>query len=284
MKNYLKHISLVLSILFIGFSAVAQNSEKKIKKEKLRDKFTFERLSDGSAILNAYMFKKGSAGWEAVSGIELNFSVEDKDTITDLGSVLTDNDGNATIHIASDYHIPFDSTGVTKFYFEFKGNKELKKADGDLKLEYAKLRIDLVDGEKRAVIATVTDINNEPIKKKKVGIYVKRMHSLLPIGEEKTDKKGSVKLSFPDDIPGDYQGNLEIVAKIQKDKKIGDHTVSKLVDWGVKNTYVVSEDEKNLWTASAPTWMLILVFSIFAIVGVFLVIALKEVYLMSKDA
>jgi hypothetical protein len=280
MNNLIRKISFTLAALVFALSSIS--AQDKVKKEKVRNKFTYEKQNDGSAILNAYIFKKGANGWDAVSGIDLNFSVKGDETVK-IGNVTTDKDGNATFTIDKDFKIPFDSTGQVTFNFKFKGNDSLKSASGKLKLISANLSLILNEGDMKAVMAKVTDINGNPLEKVKIAIGVQRMHSILPLAEERTDSTGIISIDFPTDIPGDYQGNLEIVAQIEKDRKYGSHISKKTIDWGVKNTYVVSEDEKNLWTSSAPPWMLFLVFTVFAVVGFFFLYAMKEVYLMTKD-
>ena len=47
------------------------------------------------------------------------------------------------------------------------------------------------------------------------------MFSLLPIGELTLDDAGTATMEFPSDLPGDKEGNLVIIAKIEENATFG---------------------------------------------------------------
>ena len=117
----------------------------------------------------------------------------------------------------------------------------------------------------------------------KVGVYVKRYFGLLPLfdGALYTDSEGSVSLSFPDGIPGDEEGNVTIIAKIE-DSGFNPVQMEQIVNWGTteplddwKDTW---ENKRALWRTNdmAPLWV---IFSFLGItlgvwIGIFYVLLL----------
>jgi len=86
----------------------------------------------------------------------------------------------------------------------------------------------------RTCTAMVT-AGDKPVEEAEVQFYVERMFSLLPIGRgEETDENGEAVQEFPYDLPGDKDGNLHIVAKIEDHDIYGTVEGSADVKWGAK--------------------------------------------------
>lgn len=126
------------------------------------------------------------------------------------------------------------------------------------------------DGVK-TLIATATDKEGLPIEDLELYFYVKRTFSLLPIGDpfNSTDENGIIEIEFANDLPGDTEGNLEIVIKLIESDLYNDQTVEVIKDWGIP---IVIEDPKSekrsLWSAAAnaPLSLIVLITSMIAAV------------------
>ncbi|MDP4261766.1 MAG: hypothetical protein Q8941_04485 [Bacteroidota bacterium] len=71
------------------------------------------------------------------------------------------------------------------------------------------------------------------VKGTEVHLYVKRSFSLLPVGKVvETDENGEANIDVPMDLPGDKNGMLVIIAKIEKDETYGDAETQSEVKWG----------------------------------------------------
>lgn len=280
-RIFLRKITFVLSIFMLSSTLLLSQSKKAISPKK---KFVYEKLEDGTKILSAYIFYKGSNGWLPLEGIAVKFSAKNDSIDTKLGTIETNKEGYAILHIEKGFNIPMNEDGKTSYLFSSVANDSVKSVKSSLKMIDSNLALDFnKTDEENIVRVTATDINGEPIAKIKVSVYIKRMHSLYPIGKEKTDANGQITVESPKDIPGNTEGIINIVAKVEKDRKHGNLIVSKDIDWGVPNTYSVSEDERNLWSQSSPLWLNIAVFITFALIIVFFILAIKNVILMSKD-
>ena len=106
----------------------------------------------------------------------------------------------------------------------------------------------------KTIIATVVDQSGLPIEELDLYFYVTRTFSLLPIGDvfNTTDENGLVEVEFPNDLPGDAEGNVEIVVKIIESDLYPDLTLNVKKNWGLPTTQLEqSEEKRSLWAAAA---------------------------------
>jgi hypothetical protein len=116
------------------------------------------------------------------------------------------------------------------------------------------------DEKSKNIISTILDkadgknvpVNNVPVK-----LFVKRTFGNLPIGQANTNEYGKAYIKFPENVPGDTAGNLNLVAiagtsgkqiQVEQTEKIGVAVnPSKLLD------------ERAWWNvrSMAPIWLII---------------------------
>ncbi|WP_242117196.1 hypothetical protein [Aestuariivivens sediminicola] len=130
------------------------------------------------------------------------------------------------------------------------------------------------DGSK-TIIATAQDMSGEPIEDLELYFYVKRSFSNLPIGDifNSTDETGVIKIEFPNDLPGDSEGNVTILVKLMDSDLYEDQTIETIKNWGIPSPSPDRLDEKrSLWAAAAnaPITLIViisaLIFSIWFII------------------
>ena len=83
------------------------------------------------------------------------------------------------------------------------------------------------------------------------------MFSLLPVTDGIFGDDGTLKIEFPSDIPGDLDGNLTIVAKLDEHPTFSNVEKRATSKWGVQSRYQEPTTHRALWTKGAPTWMII---------------------------
>jgi hypothetical protein len=115
--------------------------------------------------------------------------------------------------------------------------------------------------------ATVTS-NGLAVAGPEVHLYVKRMYSLLPIGKvAAADSQGVVKFNFPMDLPGDKNGMLTVIAKIEKDDNYGNAETQAEVKWGVSPTNEsYNWNDRSLSASREKAPMLLVIASVVIIV------------------
>ena len=134
----------------------------------------------------------------------------------------------------------------------FIGNPNMYAQDDTMENATVSLSFSAKDDVK-TIIATATDQTGLPIEELDLYFYVKRTFSLLPIGDSfnTTDENGVVEVKFPDDLPGDTSGNVEIVVKIIESDLYNDLSVNVTKNWGIPVRLDQSEEKRSLWAAAA---------------------------------
>lgn len=113
----------------------------------------------------------------------------------------------------------------------------------DEKVAVIKLSFDQNDSMRICKGTVTTD--NTPVVGTEVHFYVQRMYSLLPIGKAiETDENGDAIAEFPLDLPGDKNGNIIVVAKIEDDETYGNVENQTEVKWGV-----LVNEENDVWSS-----------------------------------
>ncbi len=154
---------------------------------------------------------------------------------------------------------------------------------------FIKLDIWEEDG-KRNITATAYDFEGDSIGAPIEGIdlyfFVQRTFSLLPIGDRfnTTDENGRVIVEFPSDLPGDRNGDVTVIVKIEEADDYSDTEVSKVVNWGIPQVIDQSESKRTLWAASAnaPISLMILTNSLILIAWGLIFYIIFKIYHISK--
>ena len=141
------------------------------------------------------------------------------------------------------------------------------------------------DGVKK-ITALAVEEDGTPIEDLELSFYVERTFSLLPIGGffNTTDENGEVAIDFPNDLPGDSEGNVTLVVKILESDLYNDLTVDASKSWGVKTIIDESEEERSLWAASANAPIPLVLATSGMILGVWIVFwfIISELFKISK--
>lgn len=106
----------------------------------------------------------------------------------------------------------------------------------------------------KTITALVKDQEGLPIEELDLFFYVQRTFSLLPIGDafNTTDENGVVVVEFPTDLPGDTEGNVEIVVKIIESDIYNDLSLETIKNWGIPTIQPDQlEEKRSLWAAAA---------------------------------
>jgi|GEM_PF-1321089 len=112
--------------------------------------------------------------------------------------------------------------------------------------------------------------DNKPVKGPEIHLYVKRMFGMLPVGKAvATDTLGEALINFPMDLPGDKDGIINMVVKIEKDEIYGSVEVEGSAKWGSKPKGELSEwGARSLSASREKAPMTLVVVSIGLIIGV----------------
>jgi hypothetical protein len=83
------------------------------------------------------------------------------------------------------------------------------------------------------------------------------MFSNLKIGEGTTDESGEAIVEIPNNLAGDANGNILLVASLTENEVYGNLEASATQQWGVPVSDVVKQLPRALWSPHPPVWMLV---------------------------
>jgi len=254
MKIY-RNISLLIALL-VTFN-FSYSQDKAISPSLQLQYF---KNNENQRSLKANLFYTIKRVDKPLAGMEISF-YGDLDKKVLLGSVQTNEKGIAIFQISDDAKLPVDSENSWNFFSEYLGNDSIDMASSELPIKDVNLDMELtlVDSVKTVNINANTVEKGKviPVEGETVNLFVARMFSLLPAGEETLDENGSTSVEFPTDIPGDKEGFLTVIAKFNDHPTFGNVEKKSTVQWGVPAVHQAHLTHRALWTKGAPTWMIV---------------------------
>ena len=143
------------------------------------------------------------------------------------------------------------------------------------------------DNDTKIITTKAIDQSGVPIEDLELYYFVKRTFSLLPIGDpfNSTDENGIIEVEFPNDLPGDPEGNVIIVVKILESDLYNDQTLEVSKNWGIPTVLEDPEAEKrSLWAAAAnaPISLIFIVCSMIIAVWYIIFYIIFKLYKISR--
>ncbi len=110
------------------------------------------------------------------------------------------------------------------------------------------------------LLEVLEDGAKKPVADAKVGVYVKRYFGFLPVSDNTlyTDKDGDLKVTLPEGIPGDEEGKLSIVVKLE-DSEFNAVEAEQEIAWGTVLPASNWDSYRALWRTNefAPWWIIL---------------------------
>ena len=112
------------------------------------------------------------------------------------------------------------------------------------------LEADALQGSKRIKMRVLgyKSGNNYPLEGVAIGVYTPRMFGVLQIGPiAETDEYGFAFVDYPDGLPGDEEGMLELTIKLEDDDIYGNVSRIEIMKAGVPANPVNVLEGRHLW-------------------------------------
>ena len=217
-----------------------------------------------------------------VSFVQVNDTAEKA-----LGFLITDDYGKAVLNIRAD-GLTTDKEGKLLFKALFAGNKRMDAAEAEVTIKRARLEILPVKGDSTFnVQVKLIDIGTgieKPVPEIAVGIFVKREFNPLKIGEGTTDENGAATIEISNKLPGDENGNITLLAKLDESEIYGNLEAAAVQKWGIPVSTSIEQQPRALWSSHPPLWMLITFSLLKAIVwGHYIVIIVQLFRLRNEE-
>lgn len=191
---------------------------------------------------------------------EIKFFNTLNDTLVLLGKAKTNKEGISEIIVPEGYNYLIDELGFINIKAVFEGGENMDDEEDEVSVKDLILELDLqeIDSVKTVLVnAFAIDSlgTKSPVVETDVIISVGGMLSKMRV-EEGYIENGHFEYEFPDDIPGDVNGDITVYAMIEDHDEFANVIQKKTINWGTFNTLVVKK-RNTLWSEAAPIWMYI---------------------------
>jgi len=224
-----------------------------------------------------------------VAGIRLHLFLNNDAIENSIGTVVTNNKGEATAIIPASAKAQWASSIKHTFLASFEGDKRYASTKADLTVGKAKILIDTTSDRKiTATVLEMKDTSWVPVKGVELKMGVRRLDADISVNETATfttDSIGQATAEFKrDSIPGDANGMITLVAKMEDNDQYGNLLIELPVAWGAKFTPVSTFNRRTLFATrdKAPIWLMFIAYSIVFTVWGILVSLVVTVFKIKK--
>jgi hypothetical protein len=198
--------------------------------------------------------------FKQLTAVPIDFYIISDTSKNKIKSANTGEDGKVRLDL-DEKNIVRNEEGFVSFESIFPGNEGFAEVSKELSVKRALLTIEgeIVDSVKSLTISgeEIVGSENLSISESDVTIFVQRTFSDLPIGEGSFED-GLITTEFPDDLPGDGNGDLWVIARIVEHDEYGTVEARKLLNWGIPVSQATGAKPRALWSR-APLWIIIAV-------------------------
>jgi hypothetical protein len=261
MKKGIHYICIFTVFIGLNTGLFQANAQDTQEDEVLSPYIEFKYVKNtlGQRTLNAKIFLATELGIVPIEGLPVKFFTNYEEPEL-LGEVTTDSKGIAGYTIPGEMILPLDEDNYWWFYAEFEGDDTYEMTMEEITVMDVDLSMSLLeeDSEKKIFLEAfiMEDDEKVPVDGEDIFIFVPRMFSLLPVAEGYFID-GKAEVEFPDDVPGDEEGRLTVIARFNDHWQFGNVEQRADTDWGVPSSHEVAESHRALWTQIAPRWMII---------------------------
>ncbi len=217
------------------------------------------KAGDNSSALQATLTYSKNRMEIPITGMKITFYAGDKNKNI-LATVVTDEKGVARLPVDPG-KLPSNPDHSWSFSSGFDGNDTIESINSGISIKDVQLDVSASEADSTRILDLeayrLEEGKRVPAAGEVVMVYVPRMFSLLPVAEATLDDNGSAKVEFPADIPGDRDGNLEIISRFEENASYGNVERKIITKWGVPTAYSIPKTHRALWTKTPPTWMII---------------------------
>ena len=257
MKLRIIKSQLIIIVALLTFIMTSGTISAQDEVLKTRLDLTCEQVGDQSLTLVGQGRYKDGRSYAPLTGQEFEFYTYINEEETTLGSATTDESGFARLEVSSMEGWDLDDDLYYNIGINYAGTDQYEDNFEEYSFKKGKVIVTTEEADEKSIEIQFFELSEGeeiPIEDIEVAVAVPMMFSDLIIGSDYTDEDGMVSFTFPDDLPGDENGNVVFVSKtidaddygvvLQRDEK----------SWGVPKAEVI-EQSRSLWTPNAPLWM-----------------------------
>jgi hypothetical protein len=227
--------------------------------------------------INANTKSKIEKKFQPVGNTVVNLYLDAESDSTFIGKVVTNKAGVAKAILPPTLQQAWSASPNHTLIGISQASREFESVTTELAITKSKITIDTIsDGPTKSITVTVLaqkDSGWSPAADVEMKVGIQRLGGILTAGDDPTyttDSSGTVTVEMKkDSLPGDKNGNLVLVARVEDNEPFGNLMIEKTVPWGKAFTADHSFfTQRALWTTRSrtPAWLLVMAYSI--VVGV----------------
>ena len=215
---------------------------------------------NGKSHLSAELYEQANEGNEPIGNATLHFYYQLGDSLFLINTISTNSEGLAICNLDG-LDLVGDQEGFMKCLCSFSGNKQYSSARQQLIIKNLQISLSfqLIDTTKTIVIKGIESTgrgDQKVIDFTSVELFTPTLFGEMLIGSVEF-MNGYATLDFPTDIPGDEEGNIEVIARIMENGNYGNLVLTSTKNWGKEFIPQMDMAHHKLWTTDPPVWMLI---------------------------
>lgn len=224
-----------------------------------------------------------------VPDLPINFYTFNDTAEVLLGKVVSDQNGESVFTITEGIDLLLNNENGYSFKASFDGNENFNKASKDISIMEVDIEIAFIEVDSvKFISAKAYEIDQSSSEKTlldgiDLSFYVPGSFSLYKIGEVELED-GVAEMEFPVTLPGDSEGNLSIIARIEDSDDYGFVETTVIKDWGTVREPVVIEERRGLGDTDAPLWMTYTLIVLLSAVWIHYLYVFVVIYLIKKDS
>ncbi len=286
-KNSYKIFS-IITLLLVGQLGFL-NAQEEEKAEPIRKKafvvLQYHCINNSAQYVSFQAIAKANKVVEPLKGIPVSIYLEDNSNETNLiGKVISKEDGRGLVYFPASLKESWKPGTGFKIYAVTDSIPEYGNLESELEITRSKILIDTSSNEEGHVVSVkvmmMEDTAWVPVPDVELKIGVSRLGgSLINIGEEETYTTDAEGVATADyllkDIPGDRDGNIELIARIEDHDQMGSIETMLPVQWGKATVFHSRFGERSLWATGdkVPLWLLgLAIFIITSVWGTLIVL------------
>lgn len=284
----LSNILFLIMLSMPGIKASAQDSTKK----DMTVNIGFYDINNRAVYLSIHAKTKIEGRFQPVNGAKFRLYL-DKDSVAYItGDVVTDLNGDGRTILLPALKDQWNASATHTFIAISDGNALFNASKTETPITKSRLQIDT--GQGHTISGTILELKNgrwSPAKGVDIKVDIRRSSGGdLAAGDKEsytTDSTGKIVAEFKrDSLPGDKNGILTLVAKIDDNDLYGNLQTEMRVPWGSVAKPGFSIDNRTLWgvRSRTPLWLLFMAYSIFFSVWAVLVYLILQLRLIKKAA
>jgi hypothetical protein len=205
---------------------------------------------------------------EPIKNLGANIFLDDEtDPKNLIGKLVTDANGKAKTIIPASFRDQWKKSTQHKFIAVTDSIKGIGSKEAESEITIARLSLDTINEADTRTVKVKFEESKDgkwmPVKDVEIKLGVKRLGSILAVGEGETvttDSSGTASAEFTRvGLPGDKNGLLTLVAKVEDNDAYGNLQTEKTVQWGQALKYENIFDKRSLWATGTkvPIWLLL---------------------------